>query len=301
MKIAIAGGSGLIGTKLTDYFVSKGHSVFILTRDATNKPVKDHVHYIEWLKDGTKPELDLEGIEAFINLAGESIGDGRWTEKRKEAILNSRITSTRTVIDLLSKLKSKPEVLVNASAIGYYGNSLTETFTESSQPIETNFLSTVVQHWEKEAEKASNLGVRVVYCRLGIVLEASEGALPQIVLPYRLYVGGPLGKGSQWVSWVHIDDVVGMFDLAIEQTEIIGPLNVTNPVPIQMNDFGKTVATILNKPHWIPVPAFALKLLLGEMSTLVLDGNKVLPEKAKKYEYSYRFESLSVALNHILK
>lgn len=301
MKIAISGGSGFIGTKLTDRLVDQGHTVYILTRNAANKPAKSNVKYVEWLKDDTKPEVDLEGIDAFVNLAGESIGDGRWTSERKKQILESRIDSTRAVMDVLNKLNEKPDVLVNASAIGYYGNSQTETFTEDSPPIEMNFLADVVQKWEAEAAKASELGIRVAYCRLGIVLDKNEGALNRMLLPYRLFIGGTIGSGEQWLSWVHIDDVVGMFQFAIEHEEVEGPMNVTAPSPIQMKDFGKQVASVLNRPHWIPAPAFALKIILGEMSTLVLDGQKVLPKKSEELNYPYDFLSLKPALENLLK
>ncbi len=301
MNIAISGGSGFIGTKLTDRLVNQGHTVYILTRNATNKPAKSNVKYVEWLKDDTTPEVDLEGIDAFVNLAGESIGDGRWTEERKKQILQSRIDSTRATIHLLSKLNKKPEVLVNASAIGYYGNSVTETFTEESAPIDKNFLADVVWQWEEEASKASAFNIRVAYCRLGIVLDKDEGALKKMLLPYKLFVGGTIGSGEQWLSWVHIDDVVGMFQFAIEQQAVEGPINVTAPSPAQMKDFGKVVSTVLNRPHWIPAPSFALKIMLGEMSTLVLDGQKVLPKKAETLDYPYAFRSLKPALENLLK
>lgn len=301
MKIAIAGGSGFIGTKLTERLVDQGHTIYILTRNATNKPAKSNVHYVEWLHDQVKPEKDLEGISAFINLAGESIGGRRWTSTRKKQILESRIDSTRAAIDLLSKLQEKPKVFVNASAIGYYGHSLTESFTEESRPINENFLADVVSQWEHEAKKASALGMRVAYCRLGIVLDQNEGALKSILLPYRLGLGGTIGSGQQWVSWVHIDDAVGMFQFAIEHPEVEGPLNITAPFPMNMKDFGKTVAAVLNRPHWMPTPSLALKLALGEMSTLVLDGQKVQPEKAEILQYPYAFRSLKPALEHLLE
>ncbi|WP_227938014.1 TIGR01777 family oxidoreductase [Alkalihalobacillus deserti] len=301
MRIAIAGGTGFIGTKLTNHLVSLGHSVYILTRDATNKPAKPNVIYVEWLKDGTNPAASLDEIDVIVNLAGESIGASRWTSARKKSILQSRIQSTRSIVNLIEKLTSKPKVLVNASAIGYYGNSLTHPFTEESKPAQDNFLSLVVQKWEQEAEAATAYGVRVTYCRLGVVLDSNKGALARMLLPFRFFAGGPLGSGSQWFSWIHIDDVIHMFTFAIEHIELQGPFNLTAPAPLKMDDFGKIIARVLSKPYWLPAPSIALKLLLGEMSTLVLDGQKVLPYKAETAGYRFLYPSLEPALTNLLK
>ncbi|MFC0471205.1 TIGR01777 family oxidoreductase [Halalkalibacter kiskunsagensis] len=301
MNIAIAGGTGFLGTKLTTHLVEQGHTIFILTRDASNKPAKPHVHYVEWLNEHAAPEDSLGKLDAVINLAGESIGQGRWTSKRKEKILQSRIHSTRSVIALIKKLPNKPDVLVNASAIGYYGNSLTETFTEHSKPSEKNFLSHVVQEWEKKAELAKEQGVRVVCCRLGVVLDKEEGALNHMVLPYRLFIGGRLGSGKQWISWVHVDDAIRLFEFAMLQSSIEGAFNITAPIPLTMNEFGKIISTVLKKPHYLPTPAFVIKILLGDMSTLVLDGQKVLPNKAISLNYRYVFPTLNEALEGTFK
>jgi uncharacterized protein (TIGR01777 family) len=301
MNIVIAGGTGFIGKKLTDLLIKQGHSIFILTRDASNKPVKPSVQYIEWLHKDAKPEDNLGQVDAMINLAGESIGSGRWTHQRKKKILQSRIDSTQAIINLIEQLPNKPKVLVNASAIGFYGNSLKKTFTEKSEPTESNFLSAVVTKWENEAKKASKYGVRVVFCRLGVVLDPNEGALNRMLLPYQFFIGGPLGSGKQWLSWIHIDDAIRMFSFAVCQSDIVGAFNVTAPSPCQMNEFGKTLARVLNRPHYFPTPTFALQLLLGEMSTLVLDGQKVLPQKAISLNYSYLFPTLLSALEDLLK
>ncbi|MCL7749330.1 TIGR01777 family oxidoreductase [Halalkalibacter alkaliphilus] len=301
MNVVIAGGTGFIGKKLTDLLIKQGHSIFILTRDASNKPVKSSVQYIEWLHKDAKPEENLDQVDAVINLAGESIGSGRWTHQRKKKILQSRLDSTRAIINLIEQLSNKPKVLVNASAIGFYGNSLNKTFTERSEPSENNFLSEVVTKWENEAEKASKYGVRVVFCRLGVVLDPNEGALNRMLLPYQFFIGGPLGTGKQWLSWIHIDDAIRMFSFAVCQSDIVGAFNVTAPSPSQMNEFGKTLAGVLKRPYYFPTPSFALRLLLGEMSTLVLDGQKVIPQKAISQNYSYLFPTLPSALEDLLK
>lgn len=203
------------------------------------------------------------------------------------------------MFELISNLKEKPLVLINASAIGYYGNSLTEVFTEESEPISPNFLTQVVRLWEHEAKACEGLGLRVVTARLGIVLDSDEGALQPIVLPYKLFAGGTVGSGKQWLSWVHIDDVVGLFSFALTHSELSGPLNVTAPEPVRMKQFGQTVSKVLKRPHWLPVPSLPLRMLLGEKSTLVLDGQKVLPEKAMEYQYTFKFPSLYQALTDL--
>ncbi|QOR67082.1 TIGR01777 family protein [Cytobacillus suaedae] len=302
MNIAIAGGTGFVGTALTNYLISKGHNVFILTRNVNNKKEQHpNLHYVKWLSPDSTPEAELTSIDAIVNLAGESINSGRWTTDRKKRILASRINATEKVIDLISSLSKKPEVLVNASAIGIYGTSLDETFTERSKRVGSDFLATTVHTWEKEALKSEEHGVRTVLARFGIILGEREGALPRMVLPYKLFIGGTIASGHQWLSWVHIQDVVRMIEFAITHESIKGPLNITTPEPKQMKDFGITIGAVIGRPHWLPVPSFALRLLLGEMSTLVVDGQKVLPEKIQQYGYRFLYENLEEALENILK
>ncbi|MFD1739684.1 TIGR01777 family oxidoreductase [Bacillus salitolerans] len=300
MKIAIAGGTGFVGKALTKFFLEKGYELFILTRKLKESNIKN-VRYVSWLTSGSQPEHELDGIDAFINLAGEPLNSGRWTETRKERIYNSRIHTTREVLRILSSLKNKPSVLINASAIGYYGTSLHETFTEDTQKHGHDFLAEVVWSWEEEAKAAEGFGIRVVYPRFGIILGKNEGALNKMILPYHFFIGGTVGSGEQWLSWVHIDDVVGMIDFSISNTQIEGAMNVTSPHPMKMQDFGKTLGNVIGRPHWLPAPSFALKLLLGEMSMLVLEGQRVLPEKAEKNGYEFSHSFLDEALSSILK
>lgn len=301
MKIAIAGGTGLVGSALADYLVEKGHHLYILTRNSSNKKQKPHVKFVEWLKDGTTPEKELEGIEAFVNLAGESINSGRWTEEQKRRIVESRITSTKEMNRIIKSLREKPKVLVNASAIGYYGNSLEKTFTESDDIPGSGFLASTVLAWEKEAEHAKQLGVRTVLTRFGIVLDKKDGALPKMLLPYKMFVGGKIGSGEQWMSWVHIKDVAGAIAFCLENPDMEGPVNVTAPSPMKMKDFGKTLGGVIGRPHWFPTPGFALKIALGEMSELVLEGQKVLPKKLEEHDYNFFYNRLDDALSDILK
>lgn len=299
MNIAITGGTGFVGSALTESFVNDGHSVYILTRNPNNKPVKNGVTYVKWLQDDAEPEKELHNIHAIVNLAGESINSGRWTEERKQRILDSRISSTREIISIIQKLDKKPRVLVNASAIGYYGSSLDQSYTENNTDAGNDFLADVSKKWEDEAMNAQNHGVRTVLARFGIVL-GEEGALPLMVLPYKLFIGGKLGDGRQWYSWVHIHDVIGMIRFAVDHESVQGPLNVTAPEPKRMNDFGKTVAEVLNRPHWMPVPEAPMQVALGEKSGIVLKGQCVLPQKAKELGYPFRYIKLKDALENLL-
>ncbi|MGX1902288.1 hypothetical protein EDD69_11430 [Thermolongibacillus altinsuensis] len=301
MNIAIAGGTGFVGKALTEYFRQKGHHIYILTRKTTKIKNETNIHYVQWLTNDAQPYRQLPPIDAIINLAGESINSGRWNEARKQSIIKSRLSATKAVYDLIANMKQKPNVLIQASAIGIYGTSLHETFTEKSSTTGRDFLAQTVQRWEQEAQKIETLGVRTVLMRFGIILGKDEGALPRILLPYKWFIGGTIGSGKQWMSWVHIHDVVRSIEFAMMNESLIGPVNVTAPQPTTMKQFGQTVAHILKRPHWIPVPSFALKLLLGEMSMLVLEGQKVFPEKLMSAGFSFSFPTLEEALKNILQ
>ena len=297
VKIAISGGTGFIGKYLSTFFIQKGYTVYILTRKKTTETSLPNLQYVQWTPD--LQTFPLSSIDVVINLAGESI-NSRWTKKQKEAILNSRIQTTKGLIKQLQTLGTKPHTFINASAIGYYGTSEIESFTEQQETPGNDFLAETVFLWEQEAAKACSLGIRTIYTRFGVVLGADGGAFPKMLLPYQFYMGGTIGSGNQWLSWIHIDDVVRMMDFIIHKKEIDGPLNVTAPLPIRMKEFGKSIATIMRKPHWLPVPSFMLHALLGEMSILVLEGQHVLPSKAIEHGYQYTFPTVDHALQNIL-
>lgn len=299
MRIAITGGTGFVGTQVKEQMLKAGHHLYILTRSPEKYTDSPQVTYVGWLKEEYKPEQELPALDAVINLAGESLNSGRWTEKRKQSILNSRIKATEAVLDLIDALPEKPEVLINASAVGFYGQSKTKTFTEETTDSGTDFLANVVVEWEKRASQAVEKGVRTVYVRFGLIL-GEEGALPKMVLPYKFMIGGDLGSGEQWMSWIHIEDVVGLINFALHNKQIQGPMNGTAPNPKRNKDFGKTLGDVLNRPHWIPAPSFALKAALGDMSTLLLDGQSVIPKKAIASGYTFRYPELSPALESIL-
>jgi uncharacterized protein (TIGR01777 family) len=299
MKIAIAGGSGFIGRVLQEKLIKGGHEIFVLTRDPGKIKTANRIKAVGWLKEDSSPEEELQGIGAIVNLAGESI-NGRWTKEKKQGIVSSRIRVTREIIRIMDKMEHKPEVLINASAVGYYGMSETGAFTEESTRHAEDFLAKVAREWEEEAARAEKLGVRTVYTRFGVVL-GNQGALPLMVLPYKWGVGGTIGSGRQWLSWIHVEDVAGIIHHAIQNKTLQGPLNVTAPHPVRMKEFGKTIASVLHRPHWLPVPGFALKMSLGEMSDMLLGGQKVIPEKAVETGYSFEFPELEPALRSILR
>ncbi|MDN7247450.1 TIGR01777 family oxidoreductase [Planococcus shenhongbingii] len=299
MKIAITGGTGFVGKELTRLFHNKGHMVYILTRSPKRSTA--NTKYVQWLKEGAAPEKQLEGIDAIINLAGTSINDGRWSKEQKREIYNSRMEATEEVLRIIAKLNKKPRVLINASAIGIYMPSTQVTYTEASADFAKDFLAQTVRDWEKLADHAKSYGVRVAYGRFGIILGKKDGALPLMALPYKLFVGGTIASGTQWVSWVHVKDVARAIQFALENEEIEGPFNVTAPDPKQMKDFGKQIAKTLHRPHWFPVPAFALKAALGDKSQLVLTGQRVVPTVLERHGFKFDYPDLQSALADIYK
>ncbi|WP_243388072.1 TIGR01777 family oxidoreductase [Bacillus kexueae] len=294
MKIAIFGGSGFIGKQLISYLEQQNVEVIVVTRKKTETGSKE----VQWLSHDSNPEKELDGCDVFINLAGKTI-DSKWTKANKELILNSRINATDEVLHIIEKMTKKPSILINASAIGIYGTSTDEEFTEESASVGNDFLALTVQEWEQRAIAAEKYGVRVVLARFGVVLHKTEGALPKMVLPYRFFAGGTVGSGTQWLSWIHIDDLVRLLSYIIENQDIRGPINVTAPHPVTMKEFGQTLASIIHRPHWVPAPSFALKLLLGEKSILVLEGQKAIPQKAIQHGFSFTYPTIKEALSAI--
>lgn len=299
MKIAISGGTGFVGKPLTKELLKLGHDVYVLTRKLPQEKSEGKLTYVEWLSPAAEPAAHLEGIDFFINLAGESISSGRWTKKRKERILGSRMTTTDEVLKIMGNLKKKPKALINASAIGFYGTSTDRTFTEEDKAPGNDFLAQTTVSWEKRALQAEDLGVRTALMRFGIILGSDGGALPQMVLPYKLFAGGTIGSGLQWLSWIHIEDVVTAIIFTLENEKIHGPVNFTAPQPVTMKEFGKTIGKVQHRPHWLPVPSFMMRLAMGEMSMLVVEGQRVLPEKLLKAGFHFSYEKIDDALENI--
>ena len=298
MKVVIAGGSGFIGRHITDRLLKEGHEVIILSRQKENE--RDSVKYVRWLQDSAIPEKEIEGADVVINLAGVSINDGRWSEVHQKRIYNSRMEATDELIRIIGKLEEKPTVFINASAIGIYPASETAVYTEVTSEVATDFLGRTVNDWERKAASLTELGIRTVFTRFGLVLGKDDGALPQMVLPYKMFIGGPVGSGRQWVSWVHVQDVAKAILHIIQKNQLEGAINVTAPFPLRMNDFGKTISVALHRPHWFPVPSPIMKVVLGKKSSLVLEGQFVTPDKLLANSFEFDFPTLSSALENLL-
>ena len=237
MKIAITGGTGFVGRELTRLLLDRGDEVYVLTRNP--KTAADKVTYVKWLTKDATPEEQLEGVDAFVNLAGASINDGRWNEEQKKLIYTSRMDATNELLRIINNLEQKPKVLVNASAIGIYPPSETVTYTEASADRGSDFLAQTVRDWEILASRAEESGLRVAFGRFGIILGKDEGALPLMALPYKLFAGGTVGSGKQWLSWIHVKDTARALIFALDNNQLSGAFNVTAPQPKQMKDFGK--------------------------------------------------------------
>ncbi|MBS4202268.1 TIGR01777 family oxidoreductase [Bacillus sp. FJAT-49732] len=300
MHIVIAGGSGFVGNALQERLLKDGHEITILTRNREKITESNLLRAVEWLNPNSKPEKHLKNVDAIVNIAGESLNGFRWTKAKKKRIVESRIRATREIVRIIGALDQMPKVLVNGSAVGYYGMSDEDTFTEESKTHANDFLASVVRKWEEETAQAEKFGIRTVYARLGVVL-GKGGALPLMALPYKMGFGGRVGSGNQWVPWVHQDDVAGLFLFAIENESISGPLNVTAPNLVKNNEFSKMIGRVLHRPHWFPVPSIAMKVILGEMSEMLLRGQCVVPEKALQFGYTYQYPKLELALENILR
>lgn len=298
MKIVIAGGTGFVGKVLTRLLQENGHEIIILTRNKT--VLEKDIQYVQWLQQGARPEQLLNTVDAFVNLAGISLNNGRWTKKQKKAIYTSRMDATLEIVRIMEQLSSKPKVLINASAVGIYPTSTITTYTENSMDYATDFLGTTVQDWERQANRAEKLGIRVALARFGVILGREQGALPSMLLPYKMHIGGTIGSGKQWLSWVHVEDVARAIYFAITNENIKGPFNVVAPHAARMKDFGKTIAMIMGRSHWMPVPSMVMRLALGEQSVLVLEGQHVLPSVLEKQHFTFNYPHLKEALQDLL-
>jgi uncharacterized protein (TIGR01777 family) len=298
MKILISGGSGLVGKALTRALSEDGHAVARLVRPGSVASVGD----IRWDPMSAGANLPaMEGADAIINLSGASIGDGRWTPARKAILRSSRVDTTRVLVEALKRLRQKPRVFVSASATGYYGDRGDEILTEASAPG-TDFLALLARDWEAEAMRAESSGIRTVLLRFGVILTADGGALSQMLMPFRFGVGGRFGSGNQWMSWIVLEDAVEIVRSAILNERFAGPLNVVAPNPLRNSDFTRIVAAALHRPAIFPVPAFALRIVLGEMAdALLLASQRAVPERLLAAGYTFRYHDFAAALQAILK
>ena len=298
MKLVVTGGTGFIGRALCQALEDAGHELVILTRTATSAGGARR-RFVTWQPPASGPwQRELDGAEGVVNLAGESI-IARWTPAKKQRMADSRLNTTRALITAINRAARRPAVLISASAIGYYGPHGDESLDEHAPPG-SDFLAQLCQQWEDAARDAEPLGVRVVRLRIGLVLARDGGALARMLPPFQWGLGGPLGSGRQWMSWIHRDDVIGLIRLALEDARVSGALNATAPTPVTMRELTSTLGRVLRRPAILPVPAAALTLLLGEMAHLLLTGQRVVPAKAQQMGYPFRYPTLEAALSACL-
>lgn len=304
MKVAVTGATGFVGSRLIQRLQAEGHSVLVLARDSAQAarvfprsafPNLDVVAYTPTESGGW--QAALSGCDGVVNLAGEPLSE-RWTPERKQNILNSRKLGTQKLVEAIAQSNPKPQVLVSASAVGYYGTSETATFDETSA-AGNDFLAEVCQAWETEAQKVKESGVRLVILRIGIVL-GMGGAIARMLPPFKLFAGGPIGSGNQWFSWVHREDLVSLIVQALTRSDLEGTYNATAPNPVRMTEFSATMGQVLNRPSWLPVPAFAIGALLGDGAKVVLEGQQVLPRRTQAAGFEYQYPTLKQALVQVL-
>lgn len=294
LKILIVGGTGLLGHSLIPFFKTGGHEVKILSR--TKKP-----DTLFWDPESDSiPKYSLEGFDAVINLAGENISQGRWSAEKKQRIKESRVKATELLCKTLASLKTPPKVLLNASAIGFYGNRGDEILTEKSS-VGSGFLPEVCMEWEKASAFASQAGIRTLSLRFGMVLSGHGGALTAMLMPFMFGLGGVVGSGKQWISWIAIEDVLGSMMHLISHEMISGPVNIVSPNPVRNETFTKALGKVLNRPTFLPFPAFAARLFLGEMADeLLLASTRVHPEVLEKTHYRFHSADIESALQHLI-
>jgi uncharacterized protein (TIGR01777 family) len=301
-KIVMIGASGLIGGALCRFFVEKGDSVKGLTRSRENAARMESQDIQPVLWDGRTligVEKHLEGTDAVINLAGENIAAGRWTKQKKEKILKSRLDSVNQLVQALERVEDRPPVVVQASAVGFYGSRSDDELDENAA-LGQGFMADVVKQWEDASNALPGLGIRRILLRFGMVLARQGGALKPLIIPFRFFVGGPIGKGQQWMSWIHIHDVVRAVDFLIDSRGCTGVFNLTAPQPVRNKEFARFIGQVLHRPSFFPVPGFVLKIILGEMAReLLLTSQRVLPARLSEAGFSFEYPTLEMALKDL--
>lgn len=305
MKVAITGATGFVGSRLVQRLHQDGHEVVVLTRDAERgrrvfpASVFPQVQVVGYtpLASGDWQRA-IAGCDGVVNLAGAPIAE-RWTESHRQAIYDSRVVGTQKLVEAIAQADAKPSVLINASAIGYYGTSETAEFDESSAPLDSDFLSKICQDWEAAAQPVTEVGVRLVIVRNGIVL-GNGGALARMLTPFRLFAGGPIGSGRQWFSWIHQDDLVSLIVYALQNSQLAGVYNGTAPAPVRMTEACQALGQALNRPSWLPVPDFVIEALLGDASVVVLKGQKVLPKRVQSSGFAYEYPTVLDAMKAVV-
>ncbi len=303
-KIIITGGGGFIGNQLAEYLLKKNYEIIILTRNNSTPKgaTPKKVTYVKWDAQTSDGWLEYaEDTTAIINLAGENIGSGLWTKRKKQRILNSRINAGKAIIDAVKKTNSKPKAVIQASGVGYYGNCGDQIVDERS-PNGSGFLAGIGREWEKSVQDVALEGVRLAILRFGVVFGKNGGFLERATLPFRFFIGGHVGRGEQWISWIHIDDITQIIELMIKTEHFHGVYNLTSPNPVKSKQFFKTIGKVMHRPSIFPVPSFILKIFLGEMADeLILSGQRVSSKKLHDENYQFVYENLNDALKDILE
>lgn len=298
MKILISGASGLVGTHLIPTLLAKGHEVYKLVRKTPNNSDE-----IEWDAErgfSDSEQIKLENFDAVVHLAGDNVASENWSEAKKKKIRDSRVIGTKVLVDALNKTQNPPKHFISASAIGFYGNRGNEVLTEESAKGE-GFFPEVCTAWETEAKRAEEFGARVFYLRIGVVLAKDGGALEKMLTPFKFGVGGVIGSGKQWMSWIALDDLIKIFHFALENENLRGAYNAVAPNPVTNQEFTKTFGSVLNRPTIFPIPEFGIKLLYGEMGkTILLEGARVLPKRLEDAGFQFQFTNLEQALKAAL-
>ncbi len=302
MKVFITGGTGLIGKLLVKRLLERGDDVIVLTRNAekARKFFVDKVVVVEG--NPSEPgewQKEISGTDAIINLAGEPVTKKRWNDKEKKRIYDSRINAANSVVQGIKNAEIKPKVLINASAVGYYGFQKDEREINENETSGRDFLAKLCVEWEDAARIAEKDGIRVVRLRIGIVFAENGGALSKMVTPFKLYAGGPIGNGKQWLPWIHIDDIIGLILFSLDN-EVSGVFNATAPNPVKMKSFAETMGKITHRPSWLPVPSITLKATLGEVADVITSGQRAIPQRALEKGYEFEFPDLEGALKNLL-
>jgi uncharacterized protein (TIGR01777 family) len=297
MHILLTGGTGMIGRRLCRHWLDQGHQLTVWSRRPDEVPrlcgagVRGVAH---------PDDIGSQPVDAVINLAGAPIADRPWTRKRKMVLWDSRITLTEQLITWLERREQKPAVLISGSAVGWYGDGGERELNEELAPVSDDFASRLCIAWEETALRAEALGVRVVLLRTGLIMAGESGFMQRLLPPFKLGLGGPLGDGRQWMPWVHIEDEIAAIDFLLNQNSASGPYNVCAPAPVRNREFAKTLGAILHRPAFMPMPAMALRLLMGELSILLLGGQRARPTRLLDAGFTFRFTDLRTALEHIL-
>jgi uncharacterized protein (TIGR01777 family) len=302
MRVIITGGTGLIGRPLSAALVADAHDVTVLTRDPEKvKDMPAGVKLVAWDGQSAHGWGELaDGAGAIVNLAGENLSGGRWTKEMKQKIRQSRTRAGKAVMEAIAAAAVKPEVLVQSSAVGYYGTATGDKPVTEAEPAGNDFLAKVCFDWEHSTAGASHLGIRRPLLRTGVVLANEGGAFPKLLLPFKFFAGGPMGSGKQWLPWIHIEDEVRAIQFALSNEEADGPLNLSAPNPVTNSEIAKKLGEIMGRPSFVPAPGFALQTVLGEMAVLVLEGQRAVPAKLQALGFQFKYATIEPALRQLL-